>query len=386
MKPAFHCEETMTQSNPFYATSASAMLLGCWLLSQALQLEAGQLQGLLVLMLVLQVYEALLVGLGAYLIRSKRSPRDGLVVLVLESVFLMDATLLSAECVTTDLTVGTVVAGTTATLAVLKLQWVRRAAPDLLPKKVARVLALHALVILALPVAAAHLADHRHLSPLVLYGFWWLTAALPLAHRLLRDETQAKLAEPGRAHAVWSWMPCGLVLLHLWTVGYIHSLDFRPAFLAPFLLGLAVAADRGRQFWQLMLPGIAVLFSLGKDPELIVHLFGPGGVSLSPLRLAVIGVGLTWAYLAWRDRDPWLIALALGSGVLGLLGSTTLRLIDALGRWLASAVPRDGFGWGALALIAAFALLAAGARRSLQGEPRWPGRPPGMKARTGDVR
>ena len=50
----------MNQSNPFYATSASAMLLGCWLLSEALQLQAGQLQGLLVLMLVLQVYEALL--------------------------------------------------------------------------------------------------------------------------------------------------------------------------------------------------------------------------------------------------------------------------------------------------------------------------------------
>ena len=124
----FHCEETMTQSNPFYAASASAMLLGCWLLSEALHLQAGQLKGLLLLMLVLQVYEALLVGLGAYLVRSKRAPRDGLVVLMIESVFLMDSTLLSAECVTTDLRAGTLAAITAAALAVLKLQWVRRAA------------------------------------------------------------------------------------------------------------------------------------------------------------------------------------------------------------------------------------------------------------------
>jgi hypothetical protein len=130
-----------------------------------------------------------------------------------------------------------------------------------------------------------------------------------------------------------------------------------------------------------MLPGIAVLLSLGKDPELVVHVFGAAGVPLSPLRLAVIGVGMAWAYLAWRDRDRWLIALALSSGVLGLLGSTTLRLIEALGRAFASAVPRDGFGWGALALIAAFTLLGAGARRSLNGEPRWPGHAPGMRAR-----
>ena len=371
----------MNQSNPFYATSASAMLLGCWLLSEALQLQAGQLQGLLLLMFVLQVYEALLVGLGAFLVRSKRAPRDGLVVLVIESVFLMDATLLAAECVTTDLTVGTLVAVTTAAMAALKLHWVRRAAPDLLPKKVAWALGLHALVILTLPVAAAHLAGARLLGPVVLYGLWWMAAALPAVQRIPRDETQPKEAEATRAHALWSWMPCGLVLLHLWTVGYIHSLDFRAAFLTPFLLGLAVAAPRERLTRQLMLPGIAVLFSLGNDPDLAVRVFGQSGFSISALRLAFVGVGMAWAYLAWRDRDRWLIALALGGGVAGLLGSTTVRLIEALGRAFASAVPRDGFGWGAIALIAAFALLGAGARRSLHGERRWPGQSRGLKAR-----
>jgi hypothetical protein len=371
----------MTKSNPFYATSASAMLLGCWLLSHALHLQAGQLQGLLLLMLVLQVYEALLVGLGAYLVRSKRAPRDGLVVLVIESVFLMDATLLAAECVTTDLSVGRLVAATTAALAVLKLHWVRRAAPDLLSKKVAWVLGLHTAVILALPVAAAQLASERRLSAVVLYGLWWMTAALPAVQRLLRDETQPKADEATRAHALWSWMPCGMVLLHLWSVGYIHSLDVRAAFLAPFLLGLAVAAARGRVGRQLMLPGIAVLLSLGNDPDLAVRFFGAGGFSVSPLRLALVGVGMAWAYIAWRDRDAWLAALAVGGGVFGLLGSSALHLVDALARRLASALPRDGFGWGALALIAAFALLGAGARRSLQGEPARPGRTPGIKPR-----
>jgi hypothetical protein len=367
------------KSNPFYALSASAMLLGCWLLSQALQLQAGQLKGLLLLMLVLQVYEALLVGLGSFLVRTKRAPRDGLVVLVIASVFLMDATLLAAECVTTDLKVGTLVAITAAGLAALKLHWVRRAAPELLSQRVAWILGGHALVVLALPAAAAHLAGARVLSPVVLYGLWWLTAALPVLQRGLRSETQPNSAGGARAHALWSWMPCGLVLLHLWTVGYIHSLDFRAAFITPFLLGMAVALPRGREAMKLALPCMAMLFSLGNDSELLVYLFGQDGPYITPARLAFLGVGLAWSYLAWRDRDPWLAALAAVGGLIGLLGSSTLRLFEAFFRTLASAVPRDGFGWGALALIAAFALLAAGARRSLHGEPRWPDRAPRIR-------
>ena len=94
------------KSNPFYALSASAMLLGCFMLSRALELEAGKLRGLLVLILVLQLYELLLVGFGTFLVRSGRAPRDGLVVLAIGSVFLLNATGLSAECVTADRRVG----------------------------------------------------------------------------------------------------------------------------------------------------------------------------------------------------------------------------------------------------------------------------------------
>ena len=126
--------ERDTRNTVVYSLSACAMLLGCWLLSKALQLQAGQLLGLLTLMFVLQLYEGLLVGLGAFLVRSGRAPHDGLVVLAIESIFLMDATLLSAECVSADLVAGTLVAFATAVLVVLKLVWVRWAAPELLSK------------------------------------------------------------------------------------------------------------------------------------------------------------------------------------------------------------------------------------------------------------
>jgi hypothetical protein len=359
------------------------MLLGCWMLSQALELEAGQLRGLLVLILVLQLYELLLVGLGTFLVRTKRAPCDGLVVLVLASAFLMNATGLSAECVTTDAGVGGLVTLAIAALGALKLWWVRRAAPELLRKRAAVVLGVHAAVVLAIPVVAAHLAAARLLSPVVLYGLWWTTAALPLARNVLRDATRDQAGDAPRAHALWTWMPCGLVLLHLWSIGYIHTLDFRAAFLTPLFLGLALAVDRQQQALKLMLPGLAVLMSLAPSPDLSVRLLGSDALTASPLRLALVGVGLVWLYLAWRDDDRWLMALPIGGAAVYLLGPQAGRLARALARWLAVSVPRDRFSWGALTVIAAFVLLAAGARRSLHGEPRWPGR---LTSARGDAR
>ncbi len=224
------------KSNPFYALSSCAMLLGCWLLGEALHLEAGQVGGLLALVAVLQLYEGLLVGLGTFLVRSGRAPRDGVVVLVLESVFLADATLLAAECVTADARVGTGVVVALAALALAKLAWVRRAAPGVLSSGSAVILGAHAVFVLLLPAIAAHLAWLRIFGPVALYGLWWTTAALPLAQHALRRETPPDGAAESRWLAVWTRTPGAMVLLHLWAVGYIHSVDFQPAFLAPFLL------------------------------------------------------------------------------------------------------------------------------------------------------
>ncbi len=81
------------KKNPFYGMSAGAMLFGCYMVNHALRLEPGHVGKLLTLMGVLQVYEALLLGLGAHLVVTRRAPRDGLTVLMLGTLFLLDATL-----------------------------------------------------------------------------------------------------------------------------------------------------------------------------------------------------------------------------------------------------------------------------------------------------
>ncbi len=354
------------RSNPFYALSASAMLLGCWMLSEALHLQAGRLGGLLVLIGVLQLYEGLLVALGSFLVRTGRAPRDGVTLLVLESLFLMDAPLLAAECVTANARVGTGVALVLAALAAGKLAWVRQAAPGLLTGRAAVLLGAQAVFALALPVAAAHLASARVLGPAALYGFWWATAALPVARGALLSETGG--GQPSRFRAVWTAVPAAAILLHLWAIGYIHTIDFRPAFLAPLLLGLALTAGREQLARQVVLPGLAVLVSLGQGATLGIRAFGPHGPVVTPLHLALAGVTAAWATLAWRDRARWLALLAAASGAAGSLGASAPQLADALTRVLhrfAYLLPPDGFEWGVLTVIAAFVFLAAGARRSL---------------------
>jgi hypothetical protein len=318
------------------------------------------------------------VGLGTFLVRTGRARRDGVTVLLLESLFLMDAPLLATECVTADARVGTAAAVATFALAVAKLAWARRRVPGLLSPGAGLVLAAQSAFVLAVPVAAAHLAWARVFSPRTLWLFWWATLALPFAERRLRRQTGGEgPGGSGARPALWTWAPAAMALLHLWAVGYIHAIPFRPAYLAPLLLGVAATAESGRLARQLALPALAVLLSLGQRAALGFALPGPDGPFVSPLRLALIAVVVTWTYLAWRDRESWLAVLAAVSGVAGLLGSLPSSAWRALGRGLrlvAGHLPRDAFGWGVLAVVAAFVLLAAAARQSLAKPPEAPRR------------
>lgn len=364
------------RSNPFYALSAFAMLLGDWLLGQALHLEAGHVAGLLVLIAVLQLYEAVLIGAGAWLVCSGRAPRDGTSALLLETVFLCDAPLLAAECVTASLWVGTVATLALLVLAATKLAWVRRNAPGLLDSAAARLLGAHAAFVLLLPVVAAHLAAARLFGPAALYGLWWTSLLLPAGRRALLAHTVPATARSARVVEVWTWVPAVLALLHLWSVGYIHSVDFRPAFLAPLLLGFAVAAAREQLARQVVLPSLAVLVSIGQS-DLFRASGGGHLVPVTPLQLAVTGAAAAWTYLAWRDRARWLAILAGACALAGLPGGIGRALADALARLLRGAgalLPGDAFGWGALTVIAAFVFLAAALRRSLDPGTRTPPR------------
>lgn len=379
------------KKNPFYGMSAAAMLLGCYLLNHALELEPGRIGKLLVLIGVLQVYEGLLVALGVFLVATRRAPGDGVTVLLLGTLFLLDATLLATECVTADWGVGAAVAVLLMALAAGKLAVVRRLLPGTLPARVAALLGVQAVLVLGLPVVAVHLAERRLLAPVSLYGLWWVTLALPLARRQIADAIPpCPAGEVRAARTAWTWVPVASVLLHVWALGWIHQVAFYPAFLTPLLLGLAVASERTQPRRQIVLPAIAVVLSLGQAEVLAFPLLGTSGPWVSPLRLAALGAAAAWAILAWRHGYRWLVALAAGAGAAGLAGGSVGAVAESVAgvlRPLGRLVPRDALGWGITGVVGGFVFLALGAWNSVRGGAAAPPsrarrRPSAMTART----
>jgi hypothetical protein len=178
---------------------------------------------------------------------------------------------------------------------------------------------------------------------------------------------------------VWTWVPALSVLIHLAALGWIHQGGFHLAFLAPFLLGLAVCAEREQVVRQVVLAAAAALVSVGQADALAFALLGTGGPWMSPLRLATVGAAAAYALLAWRHGYRWLFALAAASGLAGVLGTSLSSIGEAVTGLLRLAdrlVPRGALGWGVSGVVGAFVFLAFGVRRSLQGNgPRGWSRP-----------
>jgi len=63
-----------------------------------------------------------------------------------------------------------------------------------------------------------------------------------------------------------------------------------------------VTAGREQRARQVVLPALAALVSLGQGAALGFAVPGAGS-PVTPLRLALLGVAATWAYLAWRDAS-----------------------------------------------------------------------------------
>src|SRR5690606_28481768 len=99
--------------NPFYLLSAVSMLAGCLMLTNSTSWSPSDvsLTRLLVLIVTLNVYEILLVGLGLYLIVRRGIVRDGMILLLLEVLFLVDVAFLNGEVCTLSQAAGMIVNG-----------------------------------------------------------------------------------------------------------------------------------------------------------------------------------------------------------------------------------------------------------------------------------
>jgi hypothetical protein len=379
--------------NPCYLLSAACMLLGCYLLNTALYTPAGDVRKLLVVLAVVNVYEACVILLARVLLRFPLVQRDAWIVLFVESLFLTDITFVSGVISTVDPVSGLAINGGLLVLAAVKVYVVLRL---LRVQRLARAWAfvlLQIATLLAIPIVFKQLSlpNHGRVAPVAVYVAWWVAGLLPVIGTAMWTlPTSPRHAERRQSRAdevlcsLYLVVPFMSLLVHLYSAAWVYEVPFSTAFVAPVLIGLAVAARVAdallQRDWvervQLALLAAAVFLSL-EFPDTLQFRVGPIGSNLvivvSPLRLALGMVAVFALYVCWRQHrlacllvsGACIAAAALGHSVsairVGLeqLGQMTLMLA-----W--RSVPRTTLQWGCAAIVTAFALLGLGALLSRQ--------------------
>ena len=392
----------LVRTNPFYLLSAMCMLGGCLALTNSLSWTSIRLERLLALIVTLNVYEALLLGLGLYLLARRGIVRDGLMLLFLEALFLVDAAFLNVEVFAIDLQVGLLANAIVLVLAVVKLAVVFRAMRLAFDGTFALVLVqLSVLFVTPGVFAAVTRGGDGALPPALAYAAWWaLGLVAALAAVLLRGRRLRELLgeeAPGQewVQAVvrrsFVWLPFVSLLVHLVMAHWVYDAHVHAAYVAPLLLGLAVMTGDAAptrvlkpgdlSTLRLVLPAFAVALALRAPDVLHVQPFGPGSrVVIGPLVASAAIAYLVYVYLFF-SRHAWrMIGGAAAAAGLYAFGPTpgqvatagqqfSTWLFDAVASLVSKLIPRTTTGWGLTAVGAAFAFLGLGAAISLRKTP-----------------
>lgn len=232
--------------NPFYLLSAACMLAGCLALTNTLSWSPVGLGRILILIATLNLYEALLIALGLFLVVRRGVVRDGVMLLFLEALFLVDTAFLNSEVFTLDERVGWIVNAALFAAAVAKVYVICRVLRVPLGGALFPYVLLQLAVLFAMPGVFKHMAGQRHgnLPVMAIYVGWWVTALLPILFLVFVRSVAhiaADASDVGRLI-----VRCVIVLAtisliaHLGTSTWVYKLPFHSANLTPLLLMMAM--------------------------------------------------------------------------------------------------------------------------------------------------
>jgi len=371
---AKHCMRT---HNPLYLLSASSMLLGCYILNGMTDLHPQSIQRVVSVLIVLNVYEALLILLGSVLAKRRTLPSamlDSRLLFILAVVFLCDLTSFVMPCLEADLAWGVLANTVLLGLSILKLTFIIRllGLPYRGREKSWTILELVALF--GVPCVLAYAKNRTDLLPAWTMAAWWTFGAILLGKSFLFSSPGVERASPrasslvtsGVRRAIWV-VPSIAILAHIISMNWVYHVPLHLSSAAPLFLAASVWTLRSRSSRlakALAMPAGAVLVSLSFPKE-----FANPAMGLSPLRLALVGAAAVYAYAFYLRRDKRLIPLALFCAVNAVLGysvETIRHTAGAVTGRVLHLMPETETEWGRFAVAFAFVLLGIGALRSLQ--------------------
>jgi hypothetical protein len=375
--------------NPFYLLSALCMFVGFRIILGALNSAPGDWKTLLGLIVTLNFYEVVMIGLALFLIVKRGLIRDGWILLGIEALFLLDLTNLNAELFTAMPRLGAAVNSICFLLAMAKILMIIRTLGLRLTPGTAFYIAAQFAFLFAMPgIFRLMRSTDAAVSAMQIYSIWWMAGLLIaagafLVKRLPQIDDSPMAPLPFRLYIV---LPLISLLVHLCSENRVYWVHFHYANVAPVLLGFVVVLSRSKWRWHRM----ALQWSLGLvAASILISILPPNyqhelsgkllGLTVSPLRLMLIGSSLMTFWLAIDHRSLIATTIAAGCMTLSALGTNVMEIdLQALNilRWMYHVarrlIPETAGQWGIVAIGSAFVLLGIGAVVSLKAAPPSP--------------
>ncbi|HEX4795934.1 MAG TPA: hypothetical protein VH370_19250 [Humisphaera sp.] len=373
----------LVHHNPFYLLSALCMVAACLALNTAISPHAGELLKVMALLGTLNLYEAILIVLGLFLIQKRGVIRDGRTLLFIEAPFLFDLMFLNAEAGSASFRYGMLLDVAVLALALIKTAIVLRVLCGRLPR--------HAFAYIALSLAALFLLpsgfkwiEHRGPITSVHFYFAWCGLGMLLAfwemHGRLAGATIA--TEESRVatliRRLYTALPLASLAAHLGMLHWVYLVPVTAADLSPVVIGLAIAVGRLLPLplatpIRVVMPLMAILWSLDSAPALHMHL---GRIQFTPALVAAGAAYLAYVYCFFLNRAIVLIGGAISAALFIALGPTFAQIAEATEsawQWaihrIDDVTPKTPIQWGLTALAGAFGFLGLGAAVSFRKEP-----------------
>jgi len=369
-------------NNIFYLLSALLMVIGCYLVLAPFQQVTRSIADLLIYFFVVNFYEAILIVTAIYIIVKKNVVRDGAILLVIEGFFLADATLINSVYYFYNIWFGLIINAIILVLALVKITFIVSYLQLSLSKAFYRFIAL-GLTYLYLFTAIGILGIQKgFVGSAMLFVIWSVAGLIPVALIGLAGkadgESEMFTDFRRKAQAIFSLALIGLLIIHIATVNWILSAPFYLCYLATFFISLAVIlpelsprrkAERRFHWLQYALPIAAILITLDFPNELVFKASSYFPITLSPLRLSLVLIALSFGYF-YLLYQRWSFILYSGMMLLFAsfgyeVGVIAERVAD-IARWIWRRMPETRKDWGILSIISALVLFACGFLVSLR--------------------
>lgn len=162
------------------------MFLGCYLVNSALDVRTGDVNKLVALLGAINAYEIALLCIGILLLRRKQWSRDGVLLLLIQMLFLADGPFILPETAMASALWASAFNIGLLILAVIKCTVAMRALRmSLRPRTLGFLILQLILIYAALPLFFAHVAVDGMIGAAPMYLAWWIVGFLPMLYELL---------------------------------------------------------------------------------------------------------------------------------------------------------------------------------------------------------